>query len=180
MLVTECCSESRMRSWTWRGTPEWSGDKVWYIWDNSVWSSEEFRNSPKGVPNVSQNVWVQEHVIWAKGESPQGFWKSQKEVLWSPRARRQGPWRPAPILRKTSFCTFLKPRGLYPLAQIKCSRIRTFRETSETSSDEFQNPSRNQTLLSHISIFISRLFRSSSLCPWSHPWLRTTFGHQHT
>ena len=30
MLVTECCSESQMRSWTWRGTPEWSGGKYWY------------------------------------------------------------------------------------------------------------------------------------------------------
>src|SRR3954471_7328305 len=36
--------------------------------------------------------------------------------------RRQGPWRLASGLRKTSFCTFQKPHGLYPLAQIKCSR----------------------------------------------------------
>ena len=27
ILVTECCSESRMRSQTWRGAPEWSGGK---------------------------------------------------------------------------------------------------------------------------------------------------------
>ena len=38
-------------------------------------------------------------LFWAKGESPQGFWKAQKEVLRSPGARRQGgsrrrePWR---------------------------------------------------------------------------------------
>ena len=43
------------------------------IWDNSVWSLEGFRNSLEGVPDVSRNVWVREHFIWAKGESPQGF-----------------------------------------------------------------------------------------------------------
>ena len=32
MLVTECCSESRMRSRTWRGAPKWSGGKDWYTW----------------------------------------------------------------------------------------------------------------------------------------------------
>ena len=47
----------------------------------------------KGVPDVSQNVWVREHFIWAKGESPQDFWKAQKEVLQSPRSRRREPWR---------------------------------------------------------------------------------------
>ena len=32
-LVTECCSESRMRSRTWRGAPEWSGGNIgrWYL-----------------------------------------------------------------------------------------------------------------------------------------------------
>ena len=54
------------------------------------------RNSPEGVPDVSRNVWLREHVIWAKGESPQGFCKAQKEVLRSPGARRQGPWRLGP------------------------------------------------------------------------------------
>ena len=29
-LVTECCSESRMRSRTWQGASEWSGGKDWY------------------------------------------------------------------------------------------------------------------------------------------------------
>jgi hypothetical protein len=29
MMVTECYSESRMRSLTWRGAPEWSGGKDW-------------------------------------------------------------------------------------------------------------------------------------------------------
>ena len=61
------------------------------IWDNSVCSPEVFRNPLEGVPDVPQNVWVREHFIWAKGESPQGFWKVQKEVLRSPGARRQGP-----------------------------------------------------------------------------------------
>ena len=94
--------------------------------------------------------------------------------------RRQGSWRLASGLRKTSFCTFQKPRGLSPLAQIKCSHAQTFRETSGTPSGEFRNPSGDQTLLSHISNFISGPFRSSSSCPQSHPGLRTTFGHQHT
>ena len=79
--------------------------------------------------------------------------------------RRQGPWRLAPGLRRTSFCSFQKPCGLSPLAQIKCSRTQTFRETSGTPSGEFRNPSRDQTLLSHISIFISGPFQSSSSCP---------------
>ena len=30
-LVTECCSGSRMRSWTWRGAPERSEGEDWYI-----------------------------------------------------------------------------------------------------------------------------------------------------
>ena len=79
--------------------------------------------------------------------------------------RRQGPWRLAPGLRKTSFCAFQKPCGLSPLAQITCSRTQTFRETSGTPSGEFRNPSGDQTLLSHISNFISGPFRSSSSCP---------------
>ena len=62
--------------------------------------------------------------------------------------RRQGPWRLAPRLRKTSFCAFQKPRGLSPLAQIKCSRAQTFRETSGTPSDGFRNLFGDQTLLS--------------------------------
>ena len=92
--------------------------------------------------------------------------------------RRQGPWRLASGLRKTSFCTFLKPRGLYPLAHIKCSCTQTFRETSETPFGEFRNPSGDQnTIITYI--FTSGLFRRSSSCPGSHPGLRTTFGHQH-
>ena len=81
--------------------------------------------------------------------------------------RRQGPWRLAPGLRKTSFCAFQKPCGLSPLAQIKCSRTQTFRETSGTPSSDFRKPSGDQTLLSHISNFISGPFRSSSSCPLS-------------
>ena len=79
--------------------------------------------------------------------------------------RRQRPWHLAPGLRKTSFCAFQKPCGLSPLAQITCSRTQTFRETSGTPSGEFRNPSGDRTLLSHISIFISGPFRSSSSCP---------------
>ena len=68
--------------------------------DNSVWSPEGFRNSPEGVTDVYRNVWVREHFIWAKAESPQGFWKAQKEVLQSPGARRQGPWHLDPDTRE--------------------------------------------------------------------------------
>ena len=59
-----------------------------------VLSSEGFRNSSEGVQDVSRNVWVREHFIWAKGEIPQGFWKVQKEFLWSPGpdARVPGVW----------------------------------------------------------------------------------------
>ena len=119
------------------------------IWDNSVWSPKGFRNSLDGVPDVSRNVWVREHFIWSKWESPQGFWKGQKEVLRSPGARRQGSrvWTQtpgAPGLHKTSFCAFQKPCGLSPLAQIKCYRTQTFRETSGTPSGEFRNPSESK------------------------------------
>src|SRR3954465_11652721 len=62
--------------------------------------------------------------------------------------RRQGPCLLALGLRKTSFCAFQKPCGLSPLSQIKCSCAQTFRETSGTPSDGFQNPSVDQTLLS--------------------------------
>ena len=69
--------------------------------------------------------------------------------------RCQGPWRLAPGLRKTSFCAFQKPRGLSPLAQIKCSRTQTFRETSGTPSSEFRNPSGDQTLfIPYINLYI--------------------------
>ena len=61
--------------------------------DSSVCSSEGFRNSPEGVPDVSRNVWAREPFIWAKGESPRGFWKVQKSVFRRLEARRQGPWR---------------------------------------------------------------------------------------
>ena len=64
--------------------------------------------------------------------------------------RRQGSWRLASGLHKTSFFTFQKPRGLSPLAQIKCFRTQTFRETSGTPYGEFRNPSGVQTTLSHI------------------------------
>ena len=30
-MITECCSESRMRSWASRGVPEWSGGKDLYM-----------------------------------------------------------------------------------------------------------------------------------------------------
>ena len=90
MLVTECCLEFRIRSGhdeELRNGPEMKID----IWDNGVWSLEGFRNSPEGVPDVSRNVCIREHFIWAKRESPQGFRKAQKEVLRSPGARRPGP-----------------------------------------------------------------------------------------
>ena len=121
---------------------------------------------------------------------PQGRFVKKERVLLglqdqTPRSsasgpRRQGPWRLAHGLRKTAFAPSQKPRGLSPLAQIKCPCTRTFRETSETPCSEFQNLSGDQTLLSHISIFTFRLFRSSSSCLGSHSGLRTTFGHHHT
>ena len=111
---------------------------------------------------------------WSKSLHKVGFTRKARVLLGlqgqtpefpASGARRQGSWRLAPGLRKTSFCAFQKPRGLSPLAQIKCSRAQTFWETSGTPSDEFRNPSGDQTLLSHISIFIFGSFRSSSSCP---------------
>ena len=66
------------------------------IWDNSVWS-------PEGVLDVSRNIWVREHFIWAKGESPQGFLESVKGSFAESRGQTPGsvasgsrhrePWR---------------------------------------------------------------------------------------
>ena len=47
----------------------------------------------KGFRMFPKMFGVQEHFIWAKGESPRGFWKVQNEVLRRPEARRQEPWR---------------------------------------------------------------------------------------
>ena len=94
---------------------------------------------------------------WSKSLHKVGFTRKarvllglQGQTLGFPASgpRRQGPWRLAPGLRKTSFCAFQKPRGLSPLAQIKCSCAQTFRETSGTPSDGFRNLSGDQTLLS--------------------------------
>src|SRR3954470_496555 len=67
------------------------------------------------------------------------------------RPRRQGPWRLAPGLRKTSFCAFQKPCVLSPLAQIKCSRTHKFRETSGTPSGEFRRPN---TIIPYIELYL--------------------------
>src|SRR3954463_7437631 len=94
---------------------------------------------------------------WSKSLHKFGFTRKARGLLGLQRQTpgvaasgrgRQGPWRLASGLRKTSFCTFQKLRGLSPLAQIKCSRAQTFRETFGTPSDEFQNLSGDQTLLS--------------------------------
>src|SRR4051812_16272881 len=94
---------------------------------------------------------------WSKSLHKVGFTRKARVLLGlqgqtpgfpASRPRRQGPWRLASGLRKTSFCTFQKPRGLSPLAQIKCSRAQTFWETFGTPSDGFQNLSGDQTLLS--------------------------------
>ena len=65
------------------------------------------------------------------------FHPKVKSPSWTlgPDARVPGVWPLDPVVQK--------PCGLSPLAQIKCSRTQTFRETSGT-------PSRDQTLLSHI------------------------------
>ena len=79
---------------------------------------------------------------------PMRFLESTKGSFAESRARRQGSRCLAPGLHKTSFGAFKKPRGLSPLAQIKCSCAQTFRETSGTPSDGFWNLSGDQTLLS--------------------------------
>ena len=76
---------------------------------------------------------------WSKSLHKVGFTRkarvflglqSQMPEFPSSGPRHQGPWCLAPGLHKTSFCAFQKPHGLSPLAQIKCSRAQTFRETS--------------------------------------------------
>ena len=66
---------------------------------------------------------------WSKSLHKVGFTRKARVLLglqgqtpWFPASgpRRQGPWRLAPGLRKTSFCAFQKPCGLSPLARIKC------------------------------------------------------------
>ena len=89
---------------------------------------------------------------WSKSIHKVGFTRKARVLLGlqgqTPGFPASGPWRLAPGLRKTFFCAFQKPCGLSPLAQIKCSRARTFRETSGTPSDGFRNLSGDQTLLS--------------------------------
>ena len=99
-----------------------------------------------------------------KGKSPSRTPGPDARVpgVWTqtPGSLASGPWTPQNFLLR-----FLKTLWAFPLAQIKCSHTQTFRKTSGTPSGEFQNPSGDQTLLSHISIFISGPFRSSSSCP---------------
>ena len=68
--------------------------------------------------------------------------------------RRQGPWRLAPRLCKTSFCAFQKPRGLSLLAQIKCSHTQTFQETSGTPSGEPEPFRRPNTIIPYIKLYL--------------------------
>ena len=52
MLVTECCSEFRIRSWTWRGTLEWAGGGNPHWWPSSSSRRSPWRggsSSPSGL-----------------------------------------------------------------------------------------------------------------------------------
>ena len=81
-MVTECCSESRMRSRTSRGVPEWSGGKDLYM-GSHVWSPEKFRvlsvtyrdhwEGPGGPPSGATNLGGQ-HGPSVGGDQPQVGW----------------------------------------------------------------------------------------------------------
>ena len=119
-VVTECCSESRMRSRTSRGVPEWSGGKDLYMGSPVLVTgkvSGEIGNVP-GPPGGSRGSTKWGHqpqkAAWAKcgrGPAPGGL------VRPPPRPKAQGEWEGAnPRSRWALRPTLVAPPLLLPLA----------------------------------------------------------------
>ena len=98
----------------------------------------------------------------------------RQESFLDSRARRQGSRRLDPDARdpgvspldsaKLPLC-FPKTLWAFPFGSNKVFLYPNILGNNRNPSGEFRNPSRDQTLLSHISVFIFVPFRSSSSCP---------------
>ena len=79
-MVTECCSESRMRSRTSRGVPEWSGGKELYIGSaiSAIGTSFGVTGIVPGPPEGSRGSTGWGHLprgaTWAVGGAPWPIW----------------------------------------------------------------------------------------------------------
>ena len=102
--VTECCSESRMRSRTSRGVPEWSGGKYLYMGSLILVARKVshfigivpgvpkgVRGSTKGVHQPRGATWAVRGApwpIWAKGTSPKRPMRQEIRERESPKGGR--------------------------------------------------------------------------------------------
>ena len=79
-MVTECCSESRMRSWTSRGVPEWSGGKDLYMGSPVSGFGTSFGvigivpGPPEGSRGSTGWVRLPRGATWAVGGAPWPTW----------------------------------------------------------------------------------------------------------
>src|SRR3989337_843525 len=96
-VVTECCSESRMRSRTSRGVPEWSGGEDLYMGSHHT-VTESVRGyagivpgPPKGFRGSTGRVHLPRRALWAvcgRKPAPRGL------VPPPPRAQGAEGWKP--------------------------------------------------------------------------------------
>ena len=111
-MVTECCSESRMRSWTSRGVPEWSGGKDLYMGSPVLVTgkvSGDIGNVP-GPPGGSRGSTKWGHMLqrhtWAKYErAPAPRWARAPPTMAHAARRGEGAnpkgiWALGPICRR--------------------------------------------------------------------------------
>ena len=103
-MVTECCSESRMRSRTSRGVPEWSGGKDLYMGSpvSAIGTSFGVIGIVPGPPEGSRGPTGWGHLprgatwavggapwpIWAKGTSPKRPMRQEIRERKSPKGGR--------------------------------------------------------------------------------------------
>ena len=103
-MVTECCSESRMRSRTSRGVPKWSGGKDLYMGSpvSAIGTSFGVIGIVPGPPEGSRGSTGWGHLsrgatwavggapwpTWAKGTSPKRPMRQEKEKGKSPQGGR--------------------------------------------------------------------------------------------
>ena len=79
-MVTECCSESRMRSRMSRGVPEWSGGKDLYMGSPVLVAGKVSHfigivpGVPKGVRGSTGGVHLPWGATWAVGGAPWPIW----------------------------------------------------------------------------------------------------------
>ena len=141
-LVTEYCSESRMRSRTSRGVSEWSRGKNLYMGSHILGSGKRcsffgivpgsFQKIPEdsgGVRMSTSRSTTSQGLAWAKGRrpgligpgapSPQKPTQLGKEKRESPSRNRIGLWSPSPrvyysrLLFMWHYSFYSKPLHIY-------------------------------------------------------------------